>query len=92
MKTCFHFQSLHKNSEGETYDQQNPIATANYMVTVTRRAFAFTLACGLWQTGDASNITVPNNNTFSQQQQYQPNSPSHISNANSNTQYQSSEY
>ena len=41
------------------------------------------VACG--KQVDASNITVPNNNTFSQQQQYQPNSPSHISNANSNT-------
>ncbi len=41
------------------------------------------VACG--KQANASNTTVPNNNTFSQQQQYQPNSPSYISNANSNT-------
>ena len=41
------------------------------------------VACG--KQVDASNTTVPNNNTVSQQQQYQPNSPSYISNANSNT-------
>ena len=41
------------------------------------------VACG--KQVNASNTTVPNNNTFSQQQQYQLNSPAHTSNTNANT-------
>ena len=40
------------------------------------------VACG--KQANASNTTAPNNNTFSQQQQYQPNSPSYTSTANTN--------
>ena len=41
------------------------------------------VACG--KQVNASNATIPNNNTFSQQQQYQPSAPAHTSNANSST-------
>jgi len=41
------------------------------------------VACG--KPVDASNTTVPNTSTFSQQQQYQPNPTSHTSNANAST-------
>ncbi|MGZ3612211.1 MAG: hypothetical protein ACXVDN_03755 [Ktedonobacteraceae bacterium] len=40
------------------------------------------MACG--KQANASNSNIPNNNTVSQQQQYQPNSPVHTSNANTN--------
>ena len=41
------------------------------------------VACG--KQANASNSTIPNNNTVSQQQQYQPSSTAHTSNANSGT-------
>ena len=47
------------------------------------------VACG--KQVDASNTTVPNNNTVSQQQQYQPNPPSYTTNANTNTNLQSND-
>ena len=53
----------------------NPIATAIYMVTVARRACAFTIIVACGKQVNASNSNIPTNNTVSQQQQYQPNSP-----------------
>ena len=47
------------------------------------------VACG--KQVDASSTTVPNNNSVSQQQQYQPSSPAHTSNANSDTNLQSTD-
>ncbi len=47
------------------------------------------VACG--QQVNASDNNAPNNNTISQQQQYQPNQPAHSSNNNANTNLQSTD-
>ncbi len=47
------------------------------------------VACG--KQSNASNANIPNNNTFSQQQRFQPNPSAHTNNLNANTNLQSSD-